>query len=43
MTNWLPFYWAGFEATVRYTYRLNDLRPDKLWAEVATCVAVSPR
>ncbi len=33
--NWLPFYWAGFEATVRYTYRLNDLSdPDKLWAEV---------
>lgn len=35
VTNWLPFYWAGFEATVRYTYRLNDLSdPDKLWAEV---------
>jgi Acetyltransferase (GNAT) domain len=25
LTNWLPFYWAGFEATVRYTYRLDDL------------------
>jgi GNAT acetyltransferase-like protein len=25
MTNWLPFYWAGFEATVRYTYRIEDL------------------
>jgi hypothetical protein len=25
LTNWLPFYWAGFDATVRYTYRLNDL------------------
>jgi hypothetical protein len=24
-TNWLPFYWAGFEATVRYTYRIEDL------------------
>ena len=35
VTNWLPFYWAGFEATVRYTYRLCDLSdPDKLWAEV---------
>jgi hypothetical protein len=26
LTNWLPFYWAGFDATVRYTYRLEDLR-----------------
>jgi hypothetical protein len=25
LTNWLPFYWAGFEATVRYTYRIGDL------------------
>lgn len=35
VTNWLPFYWTGFESTVRYTYRLCDLSdPDKLWAEV---------
>jgi hypothetical protein len=25
MTNWLPFHWAGFRATVRYTYRIEDL------------------
>jgi Acetyltransferase (GNAT) domain len=25
LTNWLPFYWAGFEAAVRYTYRIEDL------------------
>jgi hypothetical protein len=25
LTNWLPFHWAGFQATVRYTYRLEDL------------------
>jgi Acetyltransferase (GNAT) domain len=25
MTNWLPFYWAGFKATVCYTYRIEDL------------------
>jgi hypothetical protein len=32
VTNWLPFYWAGFDATVRYTYRLDDLSdPDRLW------------
>lgn len=24
-TNWLPFYWHGFEQTTRYTYRLPDL------------------
>jgi len=35
VTNWLPFYWTGFEATVRYTYRLCDLSdPDRLWSEV---------
>jgi hypothetical protein len=25
LTNWLPFYWAGFQATVRITYRIDDL------------------
>jgi len=31
-TNWLPFYWAGFEANVAYTYRLDDLTDvDALW------------
>jgi hypothetical protein len=25
LTNWLPFYWAGFQASVRYTYRIEDL------------------
>lgn len=25
LTNWLPFYWAGFQATIRYTYRIEDL------------------
>jgi len=24
-TNWLPFYWQGFQQTVRYTYILPDL------------------
>lgn len=23
LQNWLPFYWAGFEQTTRYTYRLS--------------------
>jgi hypothetical protein len=35
VTNWLPFYWAGFESTVRYTYRIEDLSdPDRLWSEL---------
>jgi lipid II:glycine glycyltransferase (peptidoglycan interpeptide bridge formation enzyme) len=24
-TNWLPFYWSGFEQTTRYTYVIDDL------------------
>jgi hypothetical protein len=34
ISNWLPFYWSGFEQTTRYTYvieRLGDL--DLVWAE----------
>lgn len=25
VTNWLPFYWAGYNQTTRYTYRINDI------------------
>lgn len=25
VTNWLPFYWRGFEQTTRYTYVIEDL------------------
>lgn len=32
LTNWLPFYWAGFSQTTRYTYILHDLTDDqRLW------------
>lgn len=32
-TNWLPFYWQGFNQTTRYTYILPDLRDlDSVWA-----------
>jgi hypothetical protein len=32
ITNWLPFYWAGFEQTTRYTYRIEDLSDlEKVW------------
>lgn len=31
-TNWLPFYWKGFEQTTRYTYVIDDLSDlDKVW------------
>ena len=32
LTNWLPFYWAGFEQTTRYTYVLPDLTDvERVW------------
>jgi hypothetical protein len=32
ISSWLPFYWAGFEQTTRYTYRLFDISdPDAIW------------
>lgn len=31
-TNWLPFYWAGFRQSTRYTYILHDLSDESaLW------------
>jgi len=33
LTNWLPFHWAGFTQTTRYTYILDDLTDlDAVWA-----------
>ncbi len=32
ITNWLPFYWAGFEQTTRYTYTIDNLtEPNTIW------------
>ncbi|MEG1544137.1 MAG: GNAT family N-acetyltransferase [Tannerellaceae bacterium] len=32
ITDWLPFYWAGYRQTTRYTYQLRDLSdPSRLW------------
>ena len=32
ITNWLPFYWEGFQQTTRYTYRIEELLDlDKIW------------
>lgn len=33
-TNWLPFYWNGFEQTTYYTYKIEDLTDlDAIWKE----------
>jgi Acetyltransferase (GNAT) domain len=33
ISNWLPFYWAGFEQTTHYTYRLLDIsNPEAIWS-----------
>ena len=29
--NWLPFYWAGYKQTSRYTYILDNLSEDVVW------------
>jgi hypothetical protein len=29
-TDWLPFYWAGYRQTTRYTYRLHDIKNTEL-------------
>lgn len=35
VTNWLPFYWSGFEQTTRYTYVIDDLSDaDVLYANL---------
>ena len=44
ITNWLPFYWKGFEQTTRYSYaieRLTDL--DSIWEELDKSVRTSIR
>lgn len=36
-TNWLPFFWRGFEQTTRYTYALTNIKDqDRLWKEMRT-------
>lgn len=36
VTNWQPFYWAGFEQTTYYTYTIDDLTaPDQLLASMS--------
>ncbi|NOZ72781.1 MAG: GNAT family N-acetyltransferase [Chloroflexi bacterium] len=34
ITNWLPFYWQGFQQTTRYTYVIEDLSDlDRVWMQ----------
>lgn len=44
VTNWLPFYWQGFQQTTRYTYaieNLNDL--DAIWGETRSNIKTDKR
>jgi lipid II:glycine glycyltransferase (peptidoglycan interpeptide bridge formation enzyme) len=35
VTNWLPWYWKGYEQTTRYTYVLDDLKDEQaLWDDL---------
>lgn len=33
LTDWQPFYWAGFKQTTRYTYQLNLTQSDNLFTQ----------
>lgn len=36
-TDWLPFYWAGFQQTTRYTYVLQDItNKEVLWENMSS-------
>lgn len=35
-TDWLPFYWQGFQQTTRYTYLLKNIKDsDLLWSDMS--------
>lgn len=39
ISNWLPFYWRGFQQTTRYTYVIEDLSDTEfLWGEMRSNV-----
>lgn len=43
-TNWLPFYWRGFEQTTRYTYVIDDLSDlEKIWNELQVNIRTDVR
>ena len=44
ITNWLPFYWKGFQQTTRYTYVLEDLTDlEALWQECRSNIKTDVR
>lgn len=43
-TNWLPFYWKGFQQTTRYTYVLSELSDEEsLWSNLRGSVRTDVR
>ena len=39
ITDWLPFYWAGFIQTTRYTYLLHSIsETERLWQEMSQSI-----
>ena len=43
-TNWLPFYWSGFEQTTRYTYLLTKLNPtSSVWDDMRSVCEKHPK
>jgi hypothetical protein len=43
-TNWLPFYWNGFQQTTRYTYVLDDLTNlEQVWSGMRNTVRTEIR
>ena len=37
ITDWLPFYWEGYQQTTRYTYLLPDIKNEEaLWSNMST-------
>jgi hypothetical protein len=44
LTNWLPFYWNGFQQTTRYTYLVPDLKNlDSVWKRMRTAARTGIR
>jgi hypothetical protein len=44
ITNWLPFYWQGFQQTTRYTYVIEDLTDlGAVWSQVRNNVRTDVR
>lgn len=39
ITDWLPFYWAGYSQTTRYTYILNEIsETERIWENMSQLI-----